>query len=321
MQINCISKNEGKTERRYLAFCHAFFTESNCMDKEKNKVTEINNIDHLIQNALKVKGTKEFGIMLDRIRSFTRYSIYNNLLVYIQNPDVRYFGTAEFWKKEFDREIMIEARSYIILKPRGPVAVVYDLKETIGKDYPDEFIENRGGELAKVNGNFDPLLLDHLEYSLREHKIVTVVRSGFDLEFLKCSPFLYAGHSILPANTQGITSLNAISGFTIQVNHHLKPAEAFLVYIHELAHIILGHFGTYEKGHLKLKAREKKLSQAAEELEAESVSYLIAKELGLTTRSADYLAIYLKDDTVKEEISITRILETCNRIKKEFLHI
>jgi antirestriction protein ArdC len=64
---------------------------------------------------------------------------------------------------------------------------------------------------------------------------------------------------------------------------------------------------------------DRKLSRAAEELEAETVAYLIMNKLGLETRSAEYIAGYIKSDQVLLEVNYEIIIKTADKIEKLFI--
>jgi len=51
------------------------------------------------------------------------------MLLYIQNPGIRYALRARQWK-DWGRKIKPSARPYVILWKMGPVAFVFDLSDT-----------------------------------------------------------------------------------------------------------------------------------------------------------------------------------------------
>ncbi len=94
--------------------------------------------------------------------------------------------------------------------------------------------------------------------------------------------------------------------------------------MHELAHLFLGHTGHKVLNYIKKKTKTKNLisrslSKNVQELEAETVSYLICHRLGLETKSAEYLASYLNDDHDRNQISIEKIIKTVDFIEKFFV--
>ncbi|MGB4849809.1 MAG: hypothetical protein WBP41_17925, partial [Saprospiraceae bacterium] len=57
----------------------------------------------------------------------------------------------------------------------------------------------------------------------------------------------------------------------------------------------------------------------AQELEAETISFLICKKLGLETKAAEYLAGYIKSDKDLEEFSHELVIKSADKIEEIFL--
>jgi len=103
----------------------------------------------------------------------------------------------------------------------------------------------------------------------------------------------------------------------------MSSEENLAVLIHELAHLFLGHTGHREIFHEEkdksTKILQRKLSRSAQELEAETISYLICHKLGLESRSAEYLAVYIKSDNDILEFSYEAVIKTADKIEKLFI--
>jgi hypothetical protein len=82
---------------------------------------------------------------------------------------------------------------------------------------------------------------------------------------------------------------------------------------HELAHLYCGHLGTPEP---KWWTDRRGLPDAACELEAESVCYLVCQRLGIENPSAEYLSTYVKDDTQLDSISLDFIIKSATLIEQ-----
>ena len=61
------------------------------------------------------------------------------------------------------------------------------------------------------------------------------------------------------------------------------------------------------------------LSITARELEAETISFLICKKMGLESKAAEYLAGYIKSDEDLEAFSHELVIKTADRIEELFL--
>ncbi|MEI8048934.1 MAG: ImmA/IrrE family metallo-endopeptidase [Bacteroidota bacterium] len=264
-------------------------------------------IDALLKQSWQYKGSAQFYKFFDFIAKFHHYSHFNSMMVYLQNPDITFFGSKSFWKNKFGRGIKQDddVRAYVILAPMGPIMVVYDVMDTTGKDSPEEFLKNGlGNEPFQVTGLINPQIVTNV--------IDEAVKWGIKI---KTKPFSYfkGGH---------ITTLH--KGYLeICLKKDMKPEENFSVLIHELAHLFLGHTGhkqiSKKNSKTPMKLLERKLTFTAEELEAEAVSYLICRKLGLFTNSAQYMAGYIKkeDDLIK--FSYETVIKVADKIESMFI--
>jgi hypothetical protein len=63
---------------------------------------------------------------------------FNAMLLQIQKPGLSYAASAYDWRARFDRTVREGARPLLILWPFGPVALVYDVQDTEGRDLPED---------------------------------------------------------------------------------------------------------------------------------------------------------------------------------------
>jgi hypothetical protein len=227
------------------------------------------------------------------------------MLVYIQNPAVTFFGSESYWRKNFDRKVNEDARALIILAPKHPVLLAYDIYDTAGRESPQKLLERGVGmKLFEVKGS---LKRDYLR------RVIDRASSwGINVVFKPLS-FFNAGY----INTAHRKKME------ICLKEGMTQEENFSVLVHELAHLLLGHTGHKEIVNLNsgrnMLIHVRKLERNIEELEAESVSYLITYKLKLETRSAEYMAGYIKHDYELKFLSYESIIRTADNIEKMFL--
>ena len=281
-------------------------------DEEKRLKTESKyTIDNLFKRASAYRSSTEYIKFVSFMSRFDHYSNYNAMLVYLQNKTVTFFGGESYWKKKFDRTIKEDARPYIILTPGGPIMLAYDIFETEGKLTPEELLEDGiGTNLFAVNG----------EISTNDfNKVLEEVRSwGIAV---KTRPLSYF-------NAGYVTSIKN-EKLEINLKEQLSETEQFGTLTHELAHVFLGHLGheKIEKTNFKNPSAKPKtikllqrnnLSRKAEELEAETVSYLTMKRIGLETRSAEYLSGYITNNELLQEVNYEVIIKIADKIETLF---
>ncbi len=230
--------------------------------------------------------------MLDFVTRFKSYKPYNNFLVYMQNPSCEYFATTKHWKEKFSRQPKVDARPMVILAPMHPVLFVYDLDDTEGKEIP-ELLRNP----FEVAGYFDDGYFSNL-LSYFPSLGITLHQKQFDLR---------RGGSIYRPSKSAPPE--------IEINSKNSSAVNFGTVVHELAHLFLGHLGSLENE--KYPEREKEIlkGQDLQEMEAESVTYLVLSRFSLETKSDEYLAFYGAKPSDLKRISMDLVLKVTAKIE------
>ena len=272
--------------------------------QNKNQIIDKFTIDDLLHRSWVYKNSEAFFKFFNFIASFHHYSRYNTMLVYLQNEAVTFFGGKSFWRKRFGRGVKKDARPYIILAPMGPVMLVYDVMDTEGKESPEEFLHNGFGR-----NPFD--VKGKLPKEMFDRAVEIAMSLGIKITFHETS-ILKGGHitTILKGDPEIVISTNG----TIEMK--------FSTLIHELAHLFLGHTGhsklIKENEKKVIKILQRQLSRSAEELEAETVSFLLSKKLGLETNAAEYIAAYIRNENDLIEFSYESVIKTADRIDQLF---
>ena len=263
-------------------------------------------IDELIRRSWNYRNSDDFVKFFHFIAKFQHYSRYNSMLVYLQNPEVTFFGSASYWKKHFNRTIKRDARPYVILAPMSPVILAYDIMETDGKESPTEFLYKMFGEKPfEVKGYVNSRIYEGALFIANSWGIPTIFR---ELSYFK------GGH---------VTT--AVTGrLEICLKKGASNEENFTTLLHELAHVLLGH-----TGHLYLQKmnpekrmvlpKREKLSRSAEELEAETVKFLISTKLGLIPNSEKYIAGYITNVDDLLTFSYETVIKVADKIENIFL--
>lgn len=271
-------------------------------DSTTNREKEIT---ELLTRGWRFKNSDQFIRFVKFIERFTHYSRFNTMMVYIQDDSVTFFGGVSYWKKKWGRTVNEDAKPYIILAPNGPIMLVFDVMETDGTLSPEEFlIKGLGRKPLEVKGEISDKAL--------KKAIDNITRWGFKVVFKKTS-FFKGGH--ITTQLSGSNEICLKEGCT--------PTENFVVLLHEIAHLFLGHTGRKEinkhgtKKVVSLPSRN--IKRSTEELEAETISYLICKKLGITTQAAEYIAGYIKTVEDLTNFDTELVIKTTDRIEKEFL--
>jgi hypothetical protein len=261
--------------------------------KSKKKTVQDNTLDDLFSRISETRNSEKFIEIVNFVSKFKDYAPYNNMMVYLQRPTAKYWATEKDWNKRFKRSIKEDAIPLIILRPMGPIMLVYEIEDTIGPGLPEGLL-NRFG----VEGIFDPEDLGHL--------VQQCLKDGISVRGVTLQGFV-AGRAIRMAEEK-----NPL--FLIELNKNHKSIEQFAVLCHEIAHIYLGHLGGDPKN--KWPSRMG-LNRNQRELEAESVAYIVCRRRNLITSSADYLARYWTKPVDKNDVSIDMIMKVAGRIEQK----
>lgn len=249
-------------------------------------------LDELFTRSRQFRRSKKFVEAVEFVGRFREYSPFNNMLVYLQNPLSTYFATARRWERAFGRTIKEEARAMIILAPRSPVLLVYDIADTDGTPLPKKL-----GVFAKVSGPFDPLILERMVKNCA-HDGIRVERQAMGR--LRAGFATWRQHGGSPK-------------IRISVRADLEPSAACAVLVHELAHVYLGHLGTDRDGWWPYRMN---LPEAVMEIEAESVAHIVCRRAGLSTHSAEYLSSYVENAEDLADVSLDLVARAAGRIEE-----
>jgi hypothetical protein len=248
-------------------------------------------IDDLFARSRRFRRSKRFAQAVEFVARFHDYSPFNNMLVYAQNPQVTHFATASHWRKAFGRSIKEEARGMLILAPRTPVLMVYDIADTEGPPMPEQW-----RVFAQTSGRLDPALLERTVKNCERDQIQVRRQAMGELR---------GGFATSRAREPGWK-------MRVGLRADLDDAAAYAVLCHELAHIYLGHVGADRDGWWPFRMN---LTEAVAEIEAESVAHIVCLRAGLRTRSAEYLSSFVEDNEDLDAISLDLISRVAGRLE------
>ena len=260
-------------------------------------------LDKLFDEVGTYRSSADYKELLSFVNRFRKIAPYNAMLLHIQNPGAVFVASAADWKNRFGRQPIHGARPLVILRPFGPVAFVYELSDTEGKDFPSALIDPFHAEGTIYDGEY-------------QHFIRSLYLSGFG----------YHEHDYGTGIAGFVEKIDAIGEyktkkaekrfslpFGIVVNQNLENAAKVATLYHELGHVFCGHLRTPE---LKYLPQRYGLSLEQREFEAESVCWLLCERQGIHNPSAEYLSEYLENSETIPDISIDAVLKAVGEIEK-----
>lgn len=127
--------NFAPDEGRWLAMTGAIETEAKQQNLFETETTR-SLLDQLLRDSRLYTKSKDYQDLLDFVIRLRNFAPFNAMLLQVQKPGLRYAASANDWR--FGRVLTEGARPLLILRPFGPVALVYDVMDTEGEDLPQE---------------------------------------------------------------------------------------------------------------------------------------------------------------------------------------
>jgi hypothetical protein len=250
-------------------------------------------IDQLLRQSTAYKSSEEYREMLEFMGRFRDYAPYNNMLVRLQSPSCTFFATEKDWREKFGRKLIEDAKPMLILAPMHPVMLVFELDQTSGPALPREI-----GEFARFEGKWNEAALSK---TIENAYVRDRIRIGFKRLSSTNAGFAALAHG------------DAKAKMRIAIHEDLDKESAYGVLCHELAHVYLGHLGSDEDHWWPSRSQ---LERNTEEIEAESVAYLVTSRAGLWGPSNRYIAGHLKDPALPKSVSLDLVAKVASRIEE-----
>lgn len=251
-------------------------------------------LDQLLTDSRLYTQSKDYKALLDFVVKLRNFAPFNAMLLQVQKPGLSYAASAADWRVRFGRTIKEGARPLLILWPFGPVALVYDVQDTEGKDLPQDvasFFAQGAIDEARL-ASFLPLL----------------GKKGIDWRYVDAGDQKAGSIRVVqrPAKDTERTL------YRIHINRNHPTATQFATLAHELGHLFLGHLDPDKPLNVPERAT---MTHAQRELEAESVAFLVCKRNGVTSKSETYLADYVQQNTTIEHLDLYQVMRAAGQVE------
>ena len=270
-------------------------------------------LDELFTLTSQYRAGRAYAQLLRFTARFRGYSPYNALLVHAQMPGATYVAPPSRWLAEYGRRIKPGARPIVVLRPRGPVMFVFDVKDT--EPEPDAKLLPEG-VLAPFAARGRPVgrqlrlvianaKRDGVRVSLREEGSQS---AGSIQSVSPAGRFLVFEYGVRKPRRVRVPLR-----YELLMNRDLATESQYATVVHELAHLYSGHLGTPDD---KWWPDRRRVPPDVMELEAESVSYIVCRRFGVESSSASYLAGYLRNNERLPDISLERVMVTARLVEE-----
>ena len=268
----------------------------------------------LEQGIRDVFESERFRDYLSVMSRFHTYSARNVLLIHMQRPNATRVASAKRWKEQFERFINKGEKAIYIMAPIPIVKTVE--RQKLDPDTKAPVLDENGQvvtekrevqvprfrpvpvfDVSQTNGKPLPQLAQDLTGDVAQYEAF--------MEALRRTAPVPMEIKPMAANVDGYFSLDEQS---ISIREGMSEVQTVCASVHEITHSILHN----QKG-----VREDKAVQTAQELEAESVSYVVCQYFGIETgaNSFGYLASWSKDKELSElRACLATISKTANQL-------
>lgn len=251
-------------------------------------------LDQLLSDSRLYTRTKDYKELLDFVVRLRNFAPFNAMLLQVQKPGLSYAASTWDWRERFGRTPKEGARPLLILWPFGPVALVYDVMDTEGKELPQD-----------VSAFF-------AQGSIDENRIASFVpqmaKKNIECCWLDTGDQKAGAIRILERGTKD----KEPTFYRMNINRNHGAAVQFATLAHELGHLFLGHLGSDQFLSVPKRAAMK---HAQIELEAESVAFLVCARNGVKSKSETYLSTYVTDNTTVNDVDLYQIMRAAGQVE------
>jgi len=262
--------------------------EEQATDSEGDEAQARSLLDGLLEESRLYKTTQDYQELLDFTINLRNFAPFNAMLLNIQKPGLIFAASARDWNLRFNRHPQRDARPLLILWPFGPVALVYDVQDTEGDPLPED------AQMFPARGEVEENRMKDFAGMLTKRGIEWASFDGGDASAgsieAKSNP-----------NPNPGSDPKAKRYYLMRINRNHAPVVQFVTLAHELGHQCLGHLG---KDHALKISNRFGVPHRQQEIEAESVAYIVCCRQNITPKSQTYLSKYVKDGTGADDESI-----------------
>lgn len=236
----------------------------------------------------------DWTAMLTAAAKFHDYSFNNVMLIYCQRPEATHVAGYRRWQS-LRRQVRKGEKSIKILAP-----VIYKRDTDYNTATADDAKPARVLRGFKVASVFDIAQTDGEPIPDVAPVLLTGTAEGWDM---LAAQIHAAGYQLDRADCSPANGITNYVTRTVSVRPGLEPAQAIKTLAHEL-------------GHVMMHKPEPDVDRRRQEVEAESVAYLVTATLGINAGSYTfpYVARWAAGNTALIAATASRVIETARTI-------
>ena len=285
-------------------------------DKEKLK-----DITDSIEKGIKeLFASDKYRQYLQTMSRFHRYSVNNQMLIFMQKPDASLVAGFNKWKDSFGRNVKRGEKGIKIIAP-APFKKKIE-KEKLDPDTKLPMLDENGQpikEVAEVSTSTFKVV-SVFDVSQTEGKPLPELSTDLTGSVEHYDAFMEAIKRSSPVPIDFKPIENGADGFfsydnqSITLREGMSETQTVCAAIHEMAHATLHNYSRRNKDETDVERKDRH----TEEVEAESIAYAVCAYYGIETgeNSFGYLASWSSDKELKE---LKASLETINKTSSELI--
>jgi len=264
---------------------------------------DLNALDEMFFASRRFRNSLEYIDLIHFISRFPKYSAFNGLLLYLQNPKITHVATAGAWWRNFRRKPTYQARPMAILAPMAPIRFVYDISDT-------------EGEPVSVNRLKDLELKDEFFKEFFEKTVHNSPLHGIWVKEASTHP-MKAGSaiSLTYENRNRFPELNPEpwAKYFIPLNPGDGVKQKYASLVLGLGHIFCGHLGIDDAAWWP---DRRDLSGDQATIEAESAAYLVCRRKQLKRPAGQFLSHYCQSECEMPPFGLNAVFNATHYIEE-----
>lgn len=270
-------------------------------------------IDRLLSEGREYQRSTEYQRFLVFIGAFKQYAPFNAAMIRLQRPGARFVLTDTKWRSEYRRALKPDARPIVIMQPKGPYMVVFDVADTeplLGAPALPRMVTHP----LETFSSLQPEEAEALWRITTENAATQGIRVTLVDDNPSCAGSIRWGNTDQVVSRPGPRGRGVESfpiRFEIKVSRHFSAVDRYVTLVHELAHLYCGHIGADETDDWPGRRGRKQ----RDEIEAESCAYIVMRRRDDTYAMGDYLLGYFDSEgELPDDVSLRQVIAVSSRI-------
>ena len=256
------------------------------------ETAETRSLAGLLDEAAAYRSSARYAELLAFAVRMRQFAPFNAMLLHRQKRGLSYAASAHDWRGRWRRAVKEDARPLVVLIPFGPVGFVYDLQDT----------EALPGAPELPHGAFAFPATGALTKAALKVVLEAVEATGIRVVEVDEGDW-HAGRIV-----------RAGEAYTLKINRNHGRETRLATIAHELAHLHLGHLGEDAKRRIP---DRRSVSESIQEIEAESVAFVVCRRHGVRPDSGAYLASFIKTDApVSRTLDVERVMRAAGATER-----